>query len=114
MQAAFLMQTTLEEHPAMAPVMAREVERFLFRPGLAPRARYYAIVFLNQLQLSHDDARGEFGAATLCCRMFRTGPTPRAHNHIVSPQQLQQLHDIMLVSWATSTCMQAAQPWQRS
>ena len=36
------------------------MERFLFRPGIAPRARYYAIVFLNQLQLSHDDARGDF------------------------------------------------------
>ena len=58
-QAAFLLAATLEEHPAMAPVVAREVERFLFRPGLAPRARYYAVIFLNQLQLSHDDARGE-------------------------------------------------------
>lgn len=59
LQAGFLLGTTLEEHPAMAPVIVREMERFLFRPGIAPRARYYAIVFLNQLQLSHDDARGE-------------------------------------------------------
>ena len=42
----------------MAPVTVREIERFLFRPGIAPRARYYAVVFLNQLQLSHDEARG--------------------------------------------------------
>jgi len=30
-----------------------QVERFLFRPGLQSRARYYAVLFLNQLPLSH-------------------------------------------------------------
>ena len=48
----------LHEHPRMAMVVVREVERFTFRPGLAPRARYYAVVFLNQLQLSHNPAFG--------------------------------------------------------
>ena len=33
--------------------ISTQVERFLFRPGLQERARYYAIVFLNQLVLSH-------------------------------------------------------------
>lgn len=33
--------------------LAPQVERFLFRPGLQARARYYAILFLNQLALSH-------------------------------------------------------------
>ena len=47
----------------MATIVASDVERFLFRPGLAPRARYYAVIFLNQLQLSHDPARG----AAPCC-----------------------------------------------
>ncbi len=30
-----------------------QVERFLFRPGLQDRARYYAVVFLNQIPLTH-------------------------------------------------------------
>jgi hypothetical protein len=30
-----------------------QVERFIFRPGLQDRARYYAVIFLNQLPLSH-------------------------------------------------------------
>ncbi len=32
---------------------ALQVDRFLFRPGLQDRARYYCIVFLNQMVLSH-------------------------------------------------------------
>ena len=63
LQAGYLLGATLEEHPAMAPVVVKEIERFLFRPGIAPRARYYAIVFLNQQQLSHDAARGRLLAA---------------------------------------------------
>ena len=73
-QAGFLLGTTLEEHPAMAPVMVREIERFLFRPGIAPRARYYAVVFLNQLQLSHDEARGEPCPALVQCAAQPTAP----------------------------------------
>eukprot|EP00854_Cymbomonas_tetramitiformis_P005290 gene5290-6432_t len=37
----------------MANVMARGTEEFMFRPGLPQRARYSAVIFLNQLQLSH-------------------------------------------------------------
>ena len=53
----------------MKLVAAREVERFLFRPGLAERARYYAVVFLNQLPLSHAPAHGEAlpGTLALAC-----------------------------------------------
>ena len=42
----------------MKGVVTREVERFLFRPGLQERARYYGVVFLNQLPLSHAPAQG--------------------------------------------------------
>ena len=43
----------------MKAVVAREVERFLFRPGLAERARYYGVVFLNQMPLSHKASQGD-------------------------------------------------------
>jgi len=49
----------LGTHPAMAPVVAGEVERAAFRPGQAPRARYAAILFLSALPLP----RGPAGAA---------------------------------------------------
>ena len=42
----------------MKAVVAREVERFLFRPGLQERARYYGVVFLNQMPLSHAASHG--------------------------------------------------------
>lgn len=42
----------------MKPIVVAEVQRFLFRPGLQERARYYAVVFLNQLQLSHHPTHG--------------------------------------------------------
>ena len=35
----------------MRAVIVREVEQFLHRPNLAPRAVYYAVIFLNQLVL---------------------------------------------------------------
>lgn len=57
-QAGYLLANVLEAHPGMKLVAAREVERFLFRPGLAERARYYAVVFLNQVPLSHAPAHG--------------------------------------------------------
>lgn len=43
----------------MKVVMAREVERFLFRPGLQERARYYGVIFLNQMPLSHNASEGK-------------------------------------------------------
>mmetsp|Transcript_8714 Transcript_8714/g.18540 ORF Transcript_8714/g.18540 Transcript_8714/m.18540 type:complete len:1163 (-) Transcript_8714:938-4426(-) len=60
-KAGYLMSQLLLQHPAMKPVVVREVERFLFRPGLQDRARYYAVVFLNQMVLSHKESEG--GAA---------------------------------------------------
>ncbi|EIE24712.1 hypothetical protein COCSUDRAFT_14147 [Coccomyxa subellipsoidea C-169] len=57
-KAGYLLRGVLEEHPAMKVVMAREVERFLFRPGLQERARYYGVIFLNQMPLSHNASEG--------------------------------------------------------
>ena len=59
-QASFLLGEVLQQHPRMGTVVVGEVQRFVFRPGLAPRARYTAIIFLNQLQLSHSPAFGGF------------------------------------------------------
>ncbi|KXS17737.1 CBF-domain-containing protein [Gonapodya prolifera JEL478] len=38
-------------HPVFKLIVVSEVERLLFRPNVANRARYYAIVCLNQLEL---------------------------------------------------------------
>ena len=57
-QAGYLLSGLLEEHPGMKVVVAREVERFLFRPGLQERARYYGVIFLNQMPLSHAPSQG--------------------------------------------------------
>lgn len=65
-QAGYLLAGVLEAHPGMKLVAAREVERFLFRPGLAERARYYAVVFLNQLPLSHAPAHGAAPISRFC------------------------------------------------
>ena len=58
-QAGFLLGQVLGEHPGMKPIVVRETEAFIFRPGLQERARYYAIVFLNQLILSRNPAHGK-------------------------------------------------------
>jgi ribosome biogenesis protein MAK21 len=54
-KVGYLLTTLLAAHPGMKAVVVREVERFAFRPGLADRARYYAVVFLNQMVLTHKD-----------------------------------------------------------
>jgi len=45
------------------------VERFLFRPGLQDRARYHAVIFLNQLVLSR---RPEHGGPALAAQLVGT------------------------------------------
>ncbi len=51
----------------MKVVVVREVEFFMFRPGLSERARYYGIVFLNQLALSHRESEGGcWGLGVVC------------------------------------------------
>jgi ribosome biogenesis protein MAK21 len=50
----------LHPFPAFYPF---QVERFVFRPGLAERGRYYAVTFLNQLALSHRPQEGGFALA---------------------------------------------------
>ncbi|EFJ51407.1 hypothetical protein VOLCADRAFT_87659 [Volvox carteri f. nagariensis] len=57
-KAVYLLMQLLATHPVMKPVVVREVERFVFRPGLADKARYYAVVFLNQVPLSHRASEG--------------------------------------------------------
>ena len=49
----------------MKAVVATEVERFVFRPGLKDRAQYYAVIFLNQMVLSHKDSEGALPRG--CC-----------------------------------------------
>ena len=58
LQAGYQLGVILAEHPGMKAVVVAEVQRFLFRPGLQERARYYAVVFLTQLPLSHNAAKG--------------------------------------------------------
>ncbi|KAL7520222.1 hypothetical protein ACHAWX_006115 [Stephanocyclus meneghinianus] len=53
--AGHQLRRVLEDHPAMVNVIAREVQQLAHRPHLSPRALYNCVIFLNQLQLSHDD-----------------------------------------------------------
>lgn len=53
-----MMQDLLREHPVMKRVVVDEVERLLTRPKVSDRAKYNAVLFLNQIYLdaSGDDA----------------------------------------------------------
>lgn len=48
-----LLSQLLQEHPAMKVIVIKEVERLLFRANVAEKAKYYAIIFLNQIVLSN-------------------------------------------------------------
>ncbi|WPT12707.1 Ribosome biogenesis protein NOC1 [Picochlorum sp. SENEW3] len=53
--AGYLITKLLAHHDGMKHVVVREIENFIYRPGLQDRARYYAVVYLNQIVLSNRD-----------------------------------------------------------
>jgi hypothetical protein len=61
-KACYLLGQVLVKHPNMCFVVVKEVERLVRRVGVSPRARYYAITFLNQIVLTntrlHPTAKG--------------------------------------------------------
>jgi hypothetical protein len=85
-QASFLLGEVLGEHPGMKLIVAREVERFMFRPGLAERALYYAIVFLNQMILTRRADQGvslsmPTGPANICRTCYAVSMACGADRH---------------------------------
>eukprot|EP00898_Chlorokybus_atmophyticus_P004404 jgi/Chlat1/4965/Chrsp32S04947 len=52
-KSVFLLSSLLTRHPNMKPIVVREMDAFTFRPRVGLRAQYYAIIFLNQIILSH-------------------------------------------------------------
>lgn len=65
-KAGYLLSSLLQEHPAMKVVVVAEVQRFMFRQGLQERARYYGVVFLNQMILSHHASHGKVTTVPSC------------------------------------------------
>ncbi|KAF7253357.1 CCAAT/enhancer-binding protein zeta [Varanus komodoensis] len=55
-KASYLLETLLHKHPNMKGVVCNEVERLLYRSNISPKAQYYAICFLNQIVLSHEES----------------------------------------------------------
>lgn len=53
-KTSHLLGALLRQHPAMAAAVSGEVERLLFRPNVSARAQYYAVCFLSQLRLDHE------------------------------------------------------------
>ncbi|XP_004711167.1 CCAAT/enhancer-binding protein zeta [Echinops telfairi] len=71
-KASHLLETLLSKHPNMKGVVCGEVERLLFRSNISPKAQYYAICFLNQMTLSHDESGLANKLITLYFCFFRT------------------------------------------
>lgn len=55
-RASHLLELLLHRHPNMKTVVCGEVERLMFRPNVSGKAQYYAVCFLNQVLLSHQEA----------------------------------------------------------
>ncbi|XP_003795734.1 CCAAT/enhancer-binding protein zeta [Otolemur garnettii] len=71
-KASHLLETLLSKHPNMKGVVCGEVERLLFRSNISPKAQYYAICFLNQMVLSHEESELANKLITLYFCFFRT------------------------------------------
>jgi len=62
--AGYMLTRLLAQHGGMKHVVVREIENFMYRPGLKDRARYYAVVYLNQIVLEKRDAPGRLPDGT--------------------------------------------------
>ncbi|KAM9665992.1 LOW QUALITY PROTEIN: CCAAT/enhancer-binding protein zeta-like [Trichechus inunguis] len=71
-KASHLLETLLSKHPNMKGVVCSEVERLLFHSNISPKAQYYAICFLNQMSLSHEESELANKLITLYFCFFRT------------------------------------------
>ncbi|XP_008820822.1 CCAAT/enhancer-binding protein zeta [Nannospalax galili] len=71
-KASHLLEILLRKHPNMKGVVCGEVERLLFRSNISPKAQYYAICFLNQMALSHEESELANKLITLYFCFFRT------------------------------------------
>ncbi|KXZ46949.1 hypothetical protein GPECTOR_39g443 [Gonium pectorale] len=89
-KAVYLLMQLLVAHPVMKPVVVREVERFVFRPGLADKARYYAVVFLNQIPLSHRASEGGDALAKQLIDLYFTLFRMVVEGHIGGAAQLRK------------------------
>lgn len=54
-KASYLLETLLHKHPNMKGVVCSEVERLLYRTNISAKTQYYAMCFLNQIVLSHEE-----------------------------------------------------------
>ncbi|MGH0126400.1 UNVERIFIED_CONTAM: hypothetical protein FKN15_030264 [Acipenser sinensis] len=70
-KASYLLETLLHKHPNMKTVVCYEVERLLYRPNVNLKAQYYAICFLNQLVLSHEESGLASKLITIYFSFFR-------------------------------------------
>ncbi|KAK1333151.1 hypothetical protein QTO34_006688 [Cnephaeus nilssonii] len=71
-KASHLLETLLCKHPNMKGVVCGEVERLLFRSNISSKAQYYAICFLNQMVLSHEESELANKLITLYFCFFRS------------------------------------------
>uniref|UniRef100_A0A673T359 CCAAT/enhancer-binding protein zeta n=1 Tax=Suricata suricatta TaxID=37032 RepID=A0A673T359_SURSU len=71
-KASHLLETLLSKHPNMKGIVCGEVERLLFRSNISSKAQYYAICFLNQMVLSHEESELANKLITLYFCFFRT------------------------------------------
>uniref|UniRef100_A0A8D0HDN4 CCAAT/enhancer-binding protein zeta n=1 Tax=Sphenodon punctatus TaxID=8508 RepID=A0A8D0HDN4_SPHPU len=71
-KASYLLETLLNKHPNMKRVVCNEVETLIYRTNINPKAQYYAICFLNQIVLSHEENELANKLITLYFCFFRT------------------------------------------
>ncbi|XP_009070901.1 PREDICTED: CCAAT/enhancer-binding protein zeta, partial [Acanthisitta chloris] len=70
-KASYLLETLLHKHPNMKGVVCSEVERLLFRSNIHVKTQYYAVCFLNQIVLSHEESALASKLITLYFCFFR-------------------------------------------
>ena len=53
-QVVYYLRQLVDKHKNMRPIVVREIEQILRRPGISSRTSYYAVIFLNHIILVRD------------------------------------------------------------
>lgn len=93
-QVIHLLQMLLAKHPAMKGVVVREVQQYLHRPGLQPKAVYAGVIFLNQVSARQ---RASVQSTARVCSKYRRwsfvrDPCPRSSGASVFTVRLVFFH----------------------
>ncbi|XP_057314957.1 CCAAT/enhancer-binding protein zeta-like isoform X2 [Hydractinia symbiolongicarpus] len=94
-KSSYLMSQLILKHPNMKNTVIQEVERMMFRPNVSEKSQYYAICFLNQIALSHQEKNVATKLISIYFSFFKVTATRYKNKKSVDAQQTKLLSGLL-------------------